>query len=77
MSKKPIHVVPKDGGWAVKTAGASRAAKITSTQREAIAKGTEMARNKRTELIIHREDGRIRSKDSYGKDPLPPKDREH
>ena len=77
MAKRSVHVIPRDGQWAVKTAGASKAAKVTPTQSEAIKKGIEMARNLRSELIVHREDGRIRSKDSYGKDPLPPKDREH
>jgi hypothetical protein len=77
MSKKAVHVVPRGGDWAVKTAGASRAAKVTLTQGDAIQKGISMARNQRTELIVHRRDGTIRSKDSYGRDPLPPRDREH
>jgi hypothetical protein len=75
MSKKAIHVVPGDGGWKVRTAGAAKAAKITSTQAEAIAKGKHMALRARTELIVHRADGTIRSKDSYGDDPFSPRNR--
>lgn len=77
MSKKAIHVVPSGQSWKVRTAGAERAAKVTSTQKEAIQKGIQMAKNARTELIVHRPDGTIRSKDSYGHDPMPPRDREH
>lgn len=29
--------------------------------------------NQQAELVIHRPDGRIRDKDSYGHDPFPPK----
>lgn len=70
--KKNQHVVPYNGQWAVKGEGNSRATKITSTQKEAIeiAKGT--AKNNNSELIIHRPDGRIREKNSYGFDPFPP-----
>jgi len=69
---KNQHVVPHNGQWAVKGEGNSRATKITSTQKEAIeiAKGT--AKNNNSELIIHRPDGRIREKNSYGSDPFPP-----
>lgn len=73
MSKKAIHVIPGDGAWKVRTAGAAKAAKITSTQADAIAKGKQMAVRAKTELIVHRADGTIRSKDSYGSDPLPPR----
>lgn len=77
MRKRAIHVIPCDDKWAVKTAGATKPAKVTPTQSAAIQKGIQMARNARTELIVHRQDGTIRSKDSYGKDPLPPRDKEH
>jgi len=76
MAKKTVHVVPRDGSWAVKTAGASRAAKVTSTQADAIERGRQIAVNNNTELIVHRKDGTIRSKDSYGDDPFPPRDTE-
>jgi hypothetical protein len=77
MSKKAIHVVPGDGGWKVRTAGAAKAAKCTTTQAEAISHGKKMAMRTKTELIVHRTDGTIRSKDSFGPDPFPPRDREH
>ncbi len=73
MSKgKDQHVVPHPDGWAVKKEGAERATKVTKTQKEAIDKGRDIAKNQGTELNIHGKDGQIRQKDSYGSDPHPP-----
>ncbi len=74
---KNQHVVPRKGGWAVKRAGSSRAGSTHRTQREAIETARDRARNERSEVVIHRRDGTIRDKDSYGNDPCPPKDRKH
>jgi hypothetical protein len=73
MAKKGQHVVPAANGWSVRRAGASRASSTHATQQEAIAAATTIARNQRTELYIHGRDGRIRERNSYGNDPLPPK----
>lgn len=62
-----------DGGWQVKGAGNSRATARTSTQADAIDIARQIARNQRSELFIHGENGRIRERDSYGNDPYPPK----
>lgn len=67
------HVVPHDGQWAVRGAGNQRVTKITPTQREAIEIAREIARNQESELLIHRPNGQIRDRDSYGNDPYPPK----
>ena len=77
MAKKAVHVVPSGSSWRVRTAGAERSAKVTSTQSEAIQVGRRIAINRGSELVVHRTDGTIRSKDSYGNDPFPPRDREH
>src|ERR1700736_6755323 len=37
------HVVPRDGGWAVKPEGGQRASSIHGTQREAIDRGREVS----------------------------------
>jgi hypothetical protein len=73
MSKKGQHVVPSGGKWSVRRAGSSRASGTYSTQREAVEKARERARNQQTELYIHGRDGRIRERSSYGCDPFPPK----
>lgn len=64
-------------GFAVKSEGAKRAASRHVTQREAIEAGKAIAKNRGAELIVQGTDSRIRSKDSYGPDPFPPRDREH
>lgn len=71
---KNQHVTPHpNGGWQVKGAGNSRATVRTATQREAIPVAREISKNQKSELIIHRSNGQIREKNSYGNDPFPPK----
>ena len=77
MAGKNQHVVPRDGEWAVRGAGNSRDTVRAPTQGEAAERARDIARNQGSEVLIHRPDGRIRSKDSYGNDPTPPRDREH
>ncbi len=73
MSKRGQHVVPEAGGWSVKKAGASKATSRHATQTEAIEAATRIARVQQTELYVHGRDGRIRERNSYGRDPVPPK----
>ena len=65
--KRNQHVVPTKDGWAVKGAGSPKATKLFGTQREAIDRGREIARNQRSELLIHGRDRRIREKNTYGR----------
>ena len=68
------HVTPHpNGGWQVKGAGNSRATIRTTTQRQAADIARSIAINQGSERIIHGKNGQIRSKDSYGNDPYPPK----
>ena len=73
MAGKNQHVVPHQEGWAVKGAGNQRATSVHDTQQQAIDVARGIARNQESELVIHRQNGRIRDKDSYGNDPFPPK----
>lgn len=73
MAKRNQHAVPHDRGWAVKSTGGERASSVHDTQREAINRGREIARNQGTELFIHGRNGQIRERDSHGRDPYPPK----
>jgi uncharacterized protein YdaT len=72
MAKRNQHVVPHPEGWAVKPEGGKRPSSLHDTQQEAIDRAREVARNQESELFIHRPDGRIRERDSYGNDPFPP-----
>jgi hypothetical protein len=68
-----LHVVPRVDGWAVRSEGRSRATSIHNSQREAIEAARKLAKDAATELVIHGRDGRIRERDSYASDPLPPR----
>lgn len=68
------HVVPHNGGWAVRGEGNSRVTSQHQTQRGAIDAGREVARNQGGELLIHGRNGQIRERDSVGNnDPHPPR----
>lgn len=76
MVKKSHHVVPNpDGGWSVKVGGSVRASKRFDTQGEAVSWARMVSRNQHSELVIHKRDGTIYRKDSYGQDPHPPRNR--
>ena len=74
---KDQHIVRRGNDWAVLGAGNQRASSIHPTQGDAIEAGRDIARNQRSELVIHGRDGRIRDKDSFGNDPCPPRDTKH
>jgi len=63
------HVVPHAGRWAVMGEGDKRVTSTHDTQDEAIERARRIATRERSEVVIHRPDGRIRDKDSYGSDP--------
>ena len=73
MSGKGQHVVPRDGNWAVRRSGSDKVTRMYETQAEAVRAAREIARNQRTELYIHGRDGLIRERESFGRDPFPPK----
>lgn len=71
-----IHVVPRIDGWIVRKEGTIRATSVHQTQRDAVDAARKIARNESGELVIHGRDGRIRDRDSYATDPMPPHDRQ-
>jgi hypothetical protein len=69
-----VHTVPalKGSGWWNRVNG-----KVLSRHRrkeDAVEAGREIAVKLRVEHSIHREDGAITEKNSYGNDPCPPRD---
>jgi imidazole glycerol phosphate synthase subunit HisF len=75
MKKKRIHVTPhREGGWQVKKAGGEKASARTKTQQDAIEFAQKIAKREKGEVVIHGKNGRIRDSDSYGNDPIPPRD---
>lgn len=75
--QRGVNVVRRGDEWAVVRDNAERASGVFGTQREAIDRGREIARNEQAELRIQGQDGRWRDSDSYGHDPAPPIDRRH
>lgn len=75
MPRRNQHVVPRGDRWAVRGEGNQRDTSLHPTQSDAIEAAREIARNQRSELFIHRPDGRIRDRDSHGNDPFPPRDK--
>lgn len=75
---KSIHVIPHNAkGWATKRQNADHVSSTHGTQSEAIEFAREIAQREHLEVFIHRSDGTIRDRDSYGKDPFPPRDKKH
>jgi hypothetical protein len=69
MKKPNIHVVHKGESWAVEEEGAADYATTFGTREQAIAVGRQFAKDNEVELIVHRMDGSIGERDSYGNDP--------
>lgn len=54
---KKIHVISRNGGWAVKSEGASRASKVYDTKDAAVRGATESSKGR--DIVIHKRDGSI------------------
>lgn len=69
-----VHTMPVRGGrgWCNSVNG--KVASRHRLKRCAVAAGRAMARQLELEHTIRRADGRIGEKNSYGRDPFPPRD---
>jgi hypothetical protein len=65
-----VHVVHRQdqGMWAVEVEG-GRTRSTHGTKAEAERAGREVARRNKSELLIHRRDGKITERNTYGHDP--------
>jgi hypothetical protein len=75
MGKKNFHSVPWDGDWAVKKEGINKPLSVHHTQAAAEVKTHQLAKQNDTEAVYHNRHGQIKDKDSFGRDPNPPKDK--
>ena len=75
--KHDVHVSKSVGGSSWKVSKGGSTLSTHRTQSNAIDAARREAKRDRVDLVTHGRDGRIRSKDSFGNDPLPPRDREH
>jgi hypothetical protein len=72
VTKPGKHVVPSGtGSWAVRNTGAARASRIFETQGQAVQYAQRAAQKDGTVLYVHRLDGAIQAKYSYGTEPAP------
>ena len=72
-SKPPVHTVPMGNEWTNQRAGSTRAGKKYDTKAEAQAAGRKTAMRDKVEHLIHKKDGTIGERNSYGNDPNSPK----
>ncbi|MBT8272855.1 MAG: DUF2188 domain-containing protein [Bacteroidia bacterium] len=59
------HVVPYEDGWAVRREGNKRITSKHRKQSTAIRKAKSIARKRKADVIIHRQDGGIRERINY------------
>jgi hypothetical protein len=70
MPKKgDVHVIPSDKGWRVQIEGTGGARSTHPTQAEAAKTARRIARENRSELLIHGRNGQVRARNTYGRDP--------
>jgi hypothetical protein len=71
--RREIHTVPKGSGWANVSGGEV----VSSHRRKDTAQeaGRDWARGHAAEHVVHNRDGKISGSNSYGSDPLPPRDK--
>ncbi len=69
--KPPVHVVAREGGWAVVRKGNDRATSVHQTQAEAAREGRNIARRHETGFLLLGKDGRIREHNDYGSGQRP------
>jgi hypothetical protein len=72
-----VHVVPSGSKFVAKEAGNNKPLTKPTTQASAIKKAIPVAKENKSEVVIHRRDGTIRDTDSYGNDPSSIKDKKH
>lgn len=74
---KNVHVVRSGNKWVVKHEKQPTPVSTHRTQGTAIKAATPIARRAKSDVVIHGRDNAIRDRDSYGRDPHPPRDKKH
>lgn len=73
MGKKGVETYNEGGQWKSRRQGSQRAFAVGGTKAEQTAKGRDAAKSDGVEHTIKKMDGTIGEKNSYGRDPNPPK----
>lgn len=69
VMKKDIHVVHSETGWDVIYENTDGIISTHDTKTIAVTAAIKLAKKDKVELIIHKMDGTIQEKNSYGNDP--------
>jgi len=73
MARTVYHVVPDDGGWAVRKAGSNRASSTHRKKTAAVRKAKRFAKaRKPSQIKIHTRSGTIQNEHTYEGDKFPP-----
>jgi hypothetical protein len=77
MSKRNIHTVYNSERelWETKLEKQQKPIASSETKQTALEKSIREAKSREVEHVIHNKNGKISDKDTYGKDPNPPKDK--
>lgn|SRR6266516_2033908 len=73
-ASKNLHVLPRADAWVIVSEGSQKASSVHGTQIEAVEAARRVAKHLSGQLIIHGRDGRIRERDSFRSEPLPPRE---
>jgi hypothetical protein len=65
LAKGDVHTVRHGDGWANKVEGNSRASNTATTKADAQATGRDMAIQRGSEHVVHRQDGTIGERNTY------------
>jgi hypothetical protein len=63
---RPIHVTPREDWWAVVREGNNKVSAVHPTRHQAEEHSRSLARQSRTDFVLHGRDGRILEHDFYG-----------
>lgn len=75
MSRKHnFWATPHGSRWAVKQEGSNHVASVHPTQSAAWSETRRRARGAGGEALLQGKDGKIRTRNTYGSDPYPPRD---
>lgn len=71
MSAKNVHTTYNKaaGNWRNISEGATKPSKVFETKAEAQTAGRQIAINNKAEHLVHKQDGTIGARNSYGNDP--------
>lgn len=75
MAKGDVHVTWREDAkkWAVESEGASRAGSLHERKSAAESAGRSTAKRRGAELLVHDQGGRVKERNTYKRDPFPPR----